>query len=131
MAAPLTIDQHPVGGVMVIELSGHLAADEGDRAFKDDVAALVSAGWRRVLIDLRGVTHMDSGGAGVLVAVYLHVVRRGGQLKLLCPTDRVCRVLQITHLMSVFEVFADEESALRSFERPPVTPEGLPRGAVR
>jgi anti-sigma B factor antagonist len=118
MSAPLNINQHSTAGVIVLELSGQLVADEGDQAFKDHVEALVREGSRHVLLDLRDVTYMDSGGAGALVAVYLHVMRREGRLKLLRPSDRVCRVLQITHLLSVFEVFADEEQAIRSFALP-------------
>lgn len=120
MAAPLNITRHSTAGVVVLELSGHLVADEGDRMFKEQVTALVSEGWKYVLLDLRAVTYMDSGGAGALAAAYLHVMRREGRLKLLRPSDRVGRVLQVTHLLSVFEVFEDEEQAIRSFDVPAV-----------
>src|SRR5262249_20058433 len=116
LPAPLHINQRSAAGVMVLEVAGHLAADEGDSVFKDHVETLVSAGCRSLLVDLRSVTYLDSGGAGMLAATYLHVVKRGGMLKLLCPSERVCRVLQMTHLLSVFEVFEDEAAATRSFD---------------
>ena len=118
MPAPLQITQRSAGQVAVLEIGGQLVADEGDAAFKAHVASLVSAGCRSVLLDLRDVQYMDSGGAGVLAATYLHVVKRGGALKLLCPSDRVCRVLQITHLLGVFEVFDEEAAAMQSFSSP-------------
>jgi anti-sigma B factor antagonist len=90
---------------MILELRGRLVADDADQVFKDQIAALVVAGWRHVLVDLKDVTYMDSGGIGALVTMYRHVLRRGGQLKLLCPSGRVCKLLEITHLLSVFEVF--------------------------
>src|SRR5262245_33745526 len=105
MPAPLQITQRSAGGVAVLEIGGQIVADEGDAAFKAHVAALVAAGCHRVLLDLRNVAYMDSGGAGVLAATYIHVAKRGGSLKLLCPSERVCRVLQITHLLGVFEIF--------------------------
>jgi anti-sigma B factor antagonist len=105
---------------MILELSGHLIADEADQLFKEQIAALVVAGWRQVLVDLKDVTYMDSGGVGALVTMYRHVLRRGGQLKLLCPSGRVCKVLEITHLLQVFEVFELEEPAIQSFTRPAI-----------
>jgi anti-anti-sigma regulatory factor len=50
--------------------------------------------------------------------MYLHVRGRGGRFKLLCPSSRACRVLQITHLDHVFEVFEHEADALRTFAAP-------------
>jgi anti-sigma B factor antagonist len=118
MPAPLQITQRSAAGVAVLELGGQLVADEGDAAFKAHVAALISAGCRHVLLDLGKVAYMDSGGAGVLAATYLHIVKRGGALKLLTPSERVYRVLQSTHLLAVFEVFDDEATAIRSFIAP-------------
>jgi anti-sigma B factor antagonist len=116
MPAPLQITQRSTGSVVILELSGQLKADEGDQEFRTYVAEIVRTGWTHVLINLAGVTHMDSGGAGTLVATYLHVVRRGGRLKLLGPTDRLRRVLEVTHLISVFDIYDNEDDALRSFE---------------
>jgi anti-sigma B factor antagonist len=58
---------------------------------------------------------MDSGSVGTLVAVHLHTLKRGGQLKLLNPSERVTRVLHITRLESIFEIFPTEADALRRF----------------
>jgi anti-sigma B factor antagonist len=102
--------------VVILELSGQLIADEGDQEFRVYVAEIVRTGWTHILLDLARVTHMDSGGAGTLVATYLHVVKRGGRLKLLGPTERVRRVFEITHLLSVFDIYEREDEALRSFE---------------
>jgi anti-sigma B factor antagonist len=118
MAAPLHIIQRTIGAVTVLELSGHLVIDEGDRLLKTQVTALTSAGRRHVLIDLRNVTYIDSGGIGALVSMYVHVLQRGGSLKLLAPSVRVAKVLRITYLVSVFEVFESLDEAIRSFEEP-------------
>ena len=61
------------------------------------------------------VSYVDSGGIGSLVEMYLHLVRRGGQLKILRPSASSRRVLQITQLDTVLEIFDEEEQAIRSF----------------
>jgi len=115
MSAPLHIVQRVAAGIAVFELKGHLVFDEGDRIFRDQVKAFVAAGGRRLLVDLSGVTYVDSGGIGSLVEMYLHLTRRGGALKVVCPSVPARRVLQITQLDSVLEIFDDEPRALQSF----------------
>jgi len=58
---------------------------------------------------------MDSAGVGELVGAYMPVKSKGGELKLLNPTKKVLGILQITQLERVFEVYADEQMAIRSF----------------
>jgi anti-sigma B factor antagonist len=125
MAAALELVERRIGPVTVLELSGRLITDGGDRRFSEQVAVLVSAGHVNVLVDLRDVTYIDSGGIGALVAMYLHVFKRGGRLKLLAPSERVYHVLEITGLLAVFEVFANESEAVRSFAMPSLMPEYL------
>jgi anti-sigma B factor antagonist len=118
MSAPLIITRRTAGDVVILQLEGRLIFDEaGLHVLREEVTGLVAGGQRHILLDLRGITHMDSGGVGALAAVSLHVVKRNGSLKLLTPSDRVLRVLHITHLESVFEVFAEESDAVRSFRR--------------
>ena len=115
MSAPLQIAQRVADGIAVFELSGHLVFDEGDRIFSDQVKAFAAAGGRRLIVDLSRVTYVDSGGIGSLVEMYLHLVRRGGQLKILRPSTAARRVLQITQLDTVLETFEEDEQAIRSF----------------
>jgi anti-sigma B factor antagonist len=118
MPTPLRITRRTTGRVTILELSGRLVFDEGDRELKEHVTSLVAGGNDHLLIDLHNVTGIDSGGVGALVAMYLHVTRRGGQFKLLCPSQRSSEVLRITHLFSVFEVFDREAEAVQSFPAP-------------
>ena len=120
MDSPLRITQRSAAaGVTVLDVSGHLVFSGGEESvLRNEVAARIGAGDRRLLVDLSNVTYIDSGGVGSLVTAYLHTIRRGGQLKLVCPNDRVCRVLKITHLTSVLDVFETEAAALSSFDTP-------------
>lgn len=125
MSEALAIFERRIGPVTLLEVSGQLVADTGDRLFMDRVTTLVASGCLNVLVDLRNVTYIDSAGVGALVAMYLHVTRRGGRFKLLCPSSRACRVLQITYLTHVFEVFDREDEALATFAAPPARPSDL------
>ena len=71
-----------------------------------------------ILVDLKNVTCIDSCGVGGLVAMFLHVLKRGGELKVICPSQRACRVLKITQLRSVFDVFQTEAQGIASFRTP-------------
>jgi hypothetical protein len=48
--------------------------------------------------------------------------QRGGHLRLLCPSDRCRRVFALTHLLTVFDPYASEDAALRSFTGPSMVP---------
>jgi anti-sigma B factor antagonist len=124
MSAPLIITRRNVADVTILQLEGRLIVDEaGQHLLHGQVTDLVASGHRSILLDLRGVTHMDSGGVGALAAVSLHVAKRNGALKLLSPGERVLRVLHVTHLESVFEIFEQESDALRSFRRRAMPPQ--------
>ena len=121
MDAPLQITQRSKADVVILGVSGRLVFSGNEESLlRNEVAALVSAGERKLVVDLSKATYIDSGGVGSLVTAYLHTVRRGGQLKVICPNERVCRVLRITHLTSVLDVFENESQALRSFDQPGV-----------
>ena len=116
MTTRLEIVERGADSVTILDLTGRLIVGEGDYVFRDRIDALIRDGRTHLVVDLRNVTYIDSGGVGVLVSKYLTVQRSGGQLKLLCLSSRACRVLRITGLLDVFEVFDREEDALKSFQ---------------
>jgi anti-sigma B factor antagonist len=73
-------------------------------------------GDKRVLIDLSGVSRIDSTGLGALMSYYTHAVRNSGILKLLNPSSQVKKVLSMTRIDSVVPTFEDEAAALTSFQ---------------
>src|SRR4029450_200160 len=103
--------------ISVLRLVGRLELDLGDTVLRDYVDRLVREGRMKMLLDLTDVIRMDSAGIGMLVGKYLAVQRRGGVMKLLHPTNRTTRLLNITKLAGVFEIFETEAEALGSFSR--------------
>jgi anti-anti-sigma factor len=71
-----------------------------------------------VLIDLSRVSRIDSTGLGVLMNCYCHAVKNAGALKLLNADAPVRRVLNVTKIDSVLQMFEDEAAAIASFGRP-------------
>jgi anti-sigma B factor antagonist len=114
-ASKLQIEERRTGDVTVLALSGEMLVDDGDLALRQRIHELVDQGQVKILVDLAGVTHIDSAGVGMLVAKQKTVRERGGDVKLMHLTDRSQRLLALMKLASVFEVFENEDEALRSF----------------
>lgn len=113
----LAIDERQVGDVVVVSLKGEITLDDGDLKFGRWIDDLLKKGQRKILVDLGGVTYIDSAGVGMMVFEYKAAHRNGGALKLLNLTGHSNRVLSTVKLKTVFEVFEDEAMALRSFAR--------------
>lgn len=118
MPSALRITERRVGEVTILELSGDLVYDGGTRLLRESLTKAVAAGARACLLDLHDITYLDSGGVGSLVAMFRHVTRRGGQLKLMRPSASARRVLGIARLTAVFEIFDDEREALLNLGGP-------------
>lgn len=103
------------GGVTILDCKGKITIGVGDVALREAVQEAVKGGKTNILINLEGVSTMDSSGVGELVSTYTTVTNRGGKLKLLNLPPKVTDILQITQLITVFETFDDEEEAVRSF----------------
>jgi anti-sigma B factor antagonist len=104
-----------VGDVTVIDAVGRITLGEGASTFRDTIKDLASKGNQKVLLNLSEVSYIDSSGIGELVSGFTTITNHGGQLKLIGLTKRVKDLLQITKLYTVFEVYDDEATAVRSF----------------
>ena len=116
MSACLQIAERDLGDVTILQLKGQLILDEGDIPLRKDVDALVEHGHVNLVFDLQDVSRLDSAGIGTLVSSYLATHRHGGDLKLLHVPPRANRLLTMTHLSSVFEMFDSEDSVIESFQ---------------
>lgn len=113
----LAIVERQVGDVAVLSLRGEIILDDGELKFGRRIDDLLKRGQRKILIDLGGVTYIDSAGVGMLVFEWKAVHRQGGALKLLGLAGQGQRLLAMVKLITVFEVFEDEAQAIRSFAR--------------
>lgn len=102
-------------GVTVLEVRGKITIGEGDIALREAVGDCVRTGAQNILLDLAGVTTIDSSGIGEVVSAYTTVTNQGGNLKLCNLSAKVSDILQITQLITVFDVYDDEDEAVASF----------------
>ncbi len=103
------------GDVRVITLVGKITIGTGDVKLRELIAQALEAGKTKILLNLEGVAAIDSSGIGEMVACFTSVTKRGGQLKLLKLSPKINDILQVTQLITVFDVFTDEREALASF----------------
>jgi anti-sigma B factor antagonist len=103
------------GNVEIIALQGKITIGSGDTQLREVIANAINAGKTNVLLDLSGVTTIDSSGIGELVGSYTSVSNRGGKLKLLHLPAKLNELLHVTQLITVFEVYENEEEAINSF----------------
>jgi anti-sigma B factor antagonist len=104
-----------VDGVTIVDLSGRITLGEGSVVLRDLVRDLLGKGSKKILLNLGDVTYIDSSGIGELVSAFTTVRNGGGELKLLNLTKKVHDLLQITKLFTVFDVYNDETTAVRSY----------------
>jgi anti-sigma B factor antagonist len=111
----MKINRREEGEVIVIEPKGKITIGEGDVLLRDEIGKLLAENKKKLVLDLSGVSYMDSAGVGELVSVFTSVKNRGGELKLSCLTKKIKDLLQITQLMTIFDTFEDTREAVRSF----------------
>ncbi|MFZ0685658.1 MAG: STAS domain-containing protein [Terriglobales bacterium] len=104
-----------IEGALVVDCSGRLVFGEESASLRDTVKKLLAQS-PKIVMNLREVNHIDSGGLGTLVSLYTTARSAGGAVKLASLSQRVGDLLQVTKLLTIFEVFDDAEAAARSFK---------------
>jgi anti-sigma B factor antagonist len=110
----LKLNTRTVDGVLVVDCSGRLIFGEESASLRDTLRDLIPQ-HKKIVLNLGGVSYIDSGGLGTLVALYTSARNNGSSIKLANLTQRVGDLLQVTKLLTVFEVYDSEDGALESF----------------
>ena len=103
------------GDVAIIDLAGRLTLGDGSGMLRTTIKDLTGQGSKKILVNLKEVSYIDSSGLGEMISSYATVTNAGGEIKLLGAQDRVRDLLTITKLYSVFEDFNNEGQAVASF----------------
>jgi anti-sigma B factor antagonist len=112
----MQLEQRIAGNVAIITINGDITLNKGgDILLKDKVQSLIQQGQKNIVVDLGGVSYVDSAGLGQLVQAYATTKNKGGALKLLNVTKRLKDLLVVTKLLTVFDTYEDEKTALASF----------------
>ncbi len=111
----MKIDTRSVGDVHILDCSGKITLGEGTMAIRNAVREVLKGGGKKIILNLSEVNYIDSSGIGELVSTYTTVTNQSGQLKLLNLTKKIQELLQITKLLTVFQVYDNEQKAISSF----------------
>ena len=112
----MKIKVRDLGAVRVMDIEGKITIGAGDVELRKQIEDTIAAGRLNILLNLGGVSHIDSSGIGEMVGCFTTVARKGGKMKLLNLTQKIHDILQITQLITVFDVFDSESEALASFK---------------
>ena len=99
-------------GISVIDLQGKITIGKGDIALRDAFDQAVADGARKVLFNFEKVKSMDSSGMAELGAAYRKMDELGGQVSLVNLPTNVGEILRMTQIITVFDVFEDEDEAV-------------------
>ena len=113
--ADINISERQAGDVTILDLEGKVTIGEGSVALRNAIRRLLGEGKTKILLNLGSVGYIDSSGIGELVSSFTAVNKEGGTLKLLNLTQKIQDLLAITKLLTVFDTFDDEATALSSF----------------
>ncbi len=112
----MTIGEHRVGDVVVIDVEGEMTRDKGYGSVKKRVGELLDQGHLSLLLNLCQVPYINSSGVGEIASTFITVRNRNGSFKIAASLSRVTKLLTISRLDSVIDVFDTEAEALQSFD---------------
>jgi anti-sigma B factor antagonist len=105
-----------VDGVSVVELGGRIVLGEESNSLRETLKSLVAAGNKKIVLNMADVTYIDSTGLGTLVAAHLTAKNQGASLRLCNLGKKFHEIMQVTKLLTVFDVYDTETAAISSFK---------------
>ena len=111
----LQIIEKETSGVTVLALSGRITLGDESNQLRTKIKDVLGQGVKRLVLDLGNVSYIDSAGLGTLVAGYTSAQSQGASMKLANLTKRFREQLNITKLVTVFEVYDSVDDAVKSF----------------
>ncbi len=113
----LKITDREVDGVSVVALDGRIVLGEESNALREKLKSLIAEAKKKIVLNMDHITHIDSAGLGILVAAHCSAKTQGASLLLCHFGSKFKAVLQITKLLTAFEVCDTEAAAVASFSR--------------
>jgi anti-sigma B factor antagonist len=111
----LKITTNEVEGVSLVALNGRIILGEESTALREKLKSLIAAGNKKIVLNMSEVTYIDSSGLGALVAAHLSAQTAGASIRLCNLGQKFHEVMQMTKLLTVFDVYDTEAAAVASF----------------
>jgi len=111
----LHITESVVDGVNVLALSGRIVLGEESNALREKLKSLATGGATKIVLNMADIDYIDSSGLGTLVAAHLSAKTAGASVLLCNLGHKFNEVMQLTKLITVFDVYDTEAAAVGSF----------------
>jgi anti-sigma B factor antagonist len=111
------VTNREVDSVSVVTPYGRIAFGEGSNALREKVKSLIGEGKKQIVLDMKNIDYIDSLGLGALVAAHLSANTQGAAMRLCNLGRKFSKLLQLTKLMTVFQVYSTEAAAVASFSK--------------
>jgi anti-sigma B factor antagonist len=105
-----------VDGVSVVALEGQIVLGEESNSLREKLKSLIAEGKKKIVLNMANIKYIDSAGVGTLVAAHISATTQGASVRLCHLGRKFHEVLQITKLLTVFDVYDTEVAAVSSFE---------------
>ncbi len=113
----MQIEQRTVNDVTIVDLTGRLVIGDAPDDLRDTIDELLVEGRRKIVLNVSDLARIDSSGIGELVAALKRAHAAGARLVLVQPAESVRRILDLSHVLPLFESYDDEQSALEAVDR--------------
>ena len=114
-----------VEGVSVVALDGQIVLGEESNSLREKMKSLIAEGKKKIVLNLANIKYIDSAGVGTLVAAHISAKTQGASVRICHLGRKFHEVLQITKLLTVFDVYDTEVAAVSSFEEASVRTAGI------
>ena len=112
----LKIANSEVDGVTVLELDGRIALGEESNSLREKLKSLIASGKTKIVLNVANTKYIDSTGLGTLVAAHLNAKTQGASVRLCHLGKKFHDIMQVTRLLTVFDVYATQAAAVSSFQ---------------
>ena len=112
----LIITNTDVDGVSVVELDGRIVLGEESNSLREKLKSMVAAGKKKIVLNVANITYIDSTGLGTLVAAHITAKSQGASVRLCQLGKKFDEIMQVTKLLTVFDVYDTKAAAVSSFQ---------------
>ncbi len=107
----MNFTQETIGGLLILRMSGQLMGGPDSDSLRETIRAALEKGTRLIILDMHGISWVNSAGLGILISSHLAARQAGGSLRFINLTKRISSILSVTRLATVFEIFPSEQEA--------------------
>lgn len=113
----VTMTNREVDGVCIVALDGRIVLGDESNSLREKLKGLIAQGKKKIVLNMANIKYIDSAGLGILVAAHVSGKTQGASVRLCRLSQKFQEVLQITRLLTVFDVYDTEAAAVNSFQR--------------